>query len=72
MFTAYKVTLLVYVTALAAVLNLMFYLSLVESEIVEAEEYNEAKTEYAIYYYPVLTEIEKHLLVWKRYEEIET
>ncbi len=67
-----RITLLVYVTALATVLNVMLYLSLSESETVEDTVIEEAEIINAIYYYPELTEIQKHLLVWERYKEIET
>jgi len=62
------------IIALTIVNVLIGVLSSIESDIVETQsaEKNETTIEYAIYYYPVLTEIEQHMLVWKRYEQIET
>lgn len=72
-----RLTLLVLVAALVTVLNLIVFLSLSESDKVgvgrdSSPMMQETEIIDALYREPELTYIEKHLLVWKRYESIDT
>ncbi len=75
-----RITLLVLVTALLTVLALISFLSLGELETMEdsrdensysSEMMPEMRISNALYVYPVLTELEKYMIIVEKYETID-
>ncbi len=75
-----RITLLVLVTALLTVLALISFLSLGELETMEdsrdensysSEMMPETRISNALYVYPVLTELEKYMIIVEKYETID-
>ena len=48
----------------------LLYIGLIGSHT-HSEHLSETKVEHALYTYPILTYVEQHMLVWKRYEQID-
>jgi len=55
----------------ACLIGLLYVSIMIADSKNEVEHISETKVEHALYTYPILTEIEQHLLVWKRYEQID-